>query len=154
MHFMLALGAGLLTVALTDFRAARLATWLGRLSLGALATIFLIQGVAQTTNSARLSHIAFQALGQRVEGWLVAGFLLWCVALLIADSRGKTRFLGVGAVALTAAVRAYDFVLAQQGASMDAATPGLKLIYLSPFVWLLFESRKTLTLQRREPPTR
>jgi hypothetical protein len=143
MHYMLALGAGLLTVALTDFRSARLATLLGRLSLGAIAAIFLIQGVAQTTNSARLSQIAFQTLGQRLEGWLVAGFLFWCVALLIADSRGKTRLLGLGAVALTVAVRAYDIVLAQQGASMDEATPGLKLIYLSPFVWLLFESRKS-----------
>lgn len=148
MHFMLALGAGLLTVALTDFRAARLATWLARLSLGALAAIFLIQGVAQTTNSARLSQIAFQMLGQRLEGWLVAGFLLWCVALLIADSRGKSRLLGIGAVALTVVVRAYDFVLAQQGASMDAATPGLKLIYLTPFVWLLFESGKSRAAPR------
>jgi hypothetical protein len=142
LHFMLALGAALLAVALGDFRAPRFAAWLGRVSLGALGAIFLLQGVALVSDNAALSHVAFQVLGQSLEGWLVAGFLFWCSVLLLVDSRGKTRLFGVVAIGLTVSTRILDFVYTMRGASMGATWPGLKLLYLVPFVWLLLESRK------------
>lgn len=142
MHFMLALGSALLAVALGDFRVARFVAWLGRASLGALAVIFFLQGVAQTAANRALSRFAFQTLGQSLEGWLVAGFLLWCTALLFADARATTRLFGIVVIVITVSARILDSVLTIRGASSDASLPGLKLLYLMPFVWLLLESRK------------
>lgn len=134
MHFMLALGAGLLAASVADFRTPRFAGWLGRLSLSALAAIFALQGASELAHSTALTNLAFQILGQRLEGWLVAGSLLWCVAVLAVDSHGKTRLFGLLAVAITVCVKVYV-------ASIDTASPQLKLLYLTPFVWLLLESK-------------
>lgn len=80
-------------------------------------------------------------LGQRIEGWLVDLFLLWCVAVLLTDSHGGARRLGIVALSITAGVEAYAFDLARAGTSLDAEAPGLKMLMLLPFVWLLVESR-------------
>lgn len=134
MHFMLALGSGLLAASVANFRTPRFAAWLGRLCVGALAAIFLVQGASELVHNTALTNLAFQTLGQRLESWLVSGFLLWCVAVLVVDSHGKTRLFGLLAVAITASARVY-------AASVEATAPQLKLLYLMPFVWLLLESK-------------
>ena len=141
MHFMLTLGAGLLATSVADFRTPKWAAWLAGVSLSALAIIFCLQGASEVGHSAALSHLAFQTLGQRLESWLVMGFLLWCVAVLVVDSDGKTRLVGLLALAVTIAVRAYAMSLSLNDASLDIAS-SLKLLYLTPFVWLLLESKK------------
>lgn len=141
MHFMLALGAGLLATSVSDFRTPKWSAWLGRVALGALGITFLLQGASEVAYSAAFTHLAFQVLGQSLEGWLVIGFLLWCATILAVDSHGWTRLVGLLAVIATLSVRVYALSLSQTGASSDISS-GLKLIYLTPFVWLLFESRK------------
>src|SRR5947207_2154380 len=36
--------------------------------------------------------MAFQVLGQDLEGWLVSGLIVWCFAALLASSHGMTRY--------------------------------------------------------------
>ncbi len=91
--------------------------------------------------SAALTHLAFQILGQSLEGWLGIGFLLWCATILAVDSHGWTRLVGLLAVIGTLSVRVYALSLSLTDASSDISS-SLKLIYLTPFVWLLLESRK------------
>lgn len=142
MHFMLALGAGVLATSVADFRTPKWAAWLGRISLGALAIIFLLQGASEVVHNAALTYLAFQILGQRLEGWLVIGFLLWCATILAFDSHGWIRAVGLLAVIGTLSVRVYALSLSPRDVSSS-----LKLIYLTPFVWLLLESKK-----KRESP--
>jgi hypothetical protein len=144
-HFTLALGSGLLCSAVPDFRASRWATWLGFGSTGALAGIFALQGISEPVRSATITRIAFQMLGQHLEGWLLNGLIVWCIAVLLAESRGKTRIVGLVALSLTAAARAYATVLDFRGTSLDSTVPGLKLLYLLPFVWLLLEGSHRAT---------
>src|SRR5215213_11888820 len=46
LHFVFALTTGLVALAVFDFKLPRWITWLGSLSSGALAAIFLLQGVS------------------------------------------------------------------------------------------------------------
>ena len=131
-HFMLATGSALLSSAIPGFRAPRWASWVGALSTGALALIFAAQGTAQLTGSEALTRLAFQHLGQDVEGWLGLGFLLWCFVAVLADGRGWRRTVGLVAVSLAAGARLCATVL--------PAAPVPKLLYLLPFVWLLAAS--------------
>jgi hypothetical protein len=57
--------------------------------------------------------------------------------VLLSASRDKTRILGFVAMAVVVGVNAYNYVLLY----LDEA-PALTAVYLLPFVWLLFESRK------------
>ena len=151
-HFSFALGSGLLCSAISDFRAPIWATWLGRLSIGSLAVIFALQGISEVTRNDRLTDVAFQGLGQSLEGWLLAGFLLWCMMALLVDGHGKMKIFGFFAISLAAAVRAYASILPLSGASLEATAPVLKLLYLLPFFWLLAESRRRLSLIREPAP--
>ena len=144
-HFSFALGSGLICSAIPDFRTPIWATWLGRLSIGLLAVIFALQGISELARNELLTRVAFQGLGQQLEGWLLVGFLLWCVMALVFDGHGRTRFLGLLAVSLAGAVRAYAFVLPLIGQSLEVTAPVLKLFYLLPFVWLLAESRRSIS---------
>jgi len=141
-HFSFALGSGLLSSAISDFRTPIWATWMGRLSIGLLAIIFALQGISELTRNDLLTRVAFQGLGQNLEGWLLTGFLLWCMMTILFDGHGMIRPLGLIAVSLAAAVRAYASVLQLIGESLEATAPVLKLLYLMPFVWLLAESRR------------
>jgi hypothetical protein len=136
-HFMLALGSGFLCSAIRDFNTPKWAAWIGVISTGLLAGIFGLQGISDLVVNATLARVAFQVLGQSVEGWLVNGLLLWCITALLADSTGKTRIVGFVALTLTVAALAYATVLSLRGASVDTTAPGVKLAYLLPFVWLL-----------------
>src|SRR3712207_8651100 len=53
-------------------------------------------------------------------------------------SRGKTRILGVVAMAIVVGVEVYNYVLLFLGEA-----PALTALYLLPFLWLLLESRKS-----------
>jgi hypothetical protein len=125
-HVALAAGAALVASAAGDFKTARWIRWTGWVSAGAMAVIFLLQAVAELVRNDALTRLAYQVLGQRLEGWLVYLFLLWCLAVLVVDSSGRTRLLGLVAVALAASAGALD----------------QKLLGLLPFVWLLFESAR------------
>ena len=43
-------------------------------------------------------------------------------------------------MATVACVKAYSLGLAYHGTSLDAEAPILKILWLMPFVWILFES--------------
>ena len=141
-HVVLALGAALLAFAVFDFRTARWIAWTGCAAASVMAVIFLLQAVSEVTRSQALTHFVYRVLGQRLEGWLANLVLLWCLAVVLVDSRGKTRIVGLVALAIVACVEIYAWRLAVLGGSLNAAAPGLKALYLLPFVWLLLEARK------------
>ena len=148
MHAALALGSALMAFAVFDFKTARWIAWIGASSIGVLAAIFTLQGVSDVVQTAPLRYLVFQVLGQRVEGWLVDVFLLWCLAVLLLDSHGKTKVLGVIAMAIAVCVEAYANGLAFLGTSLNVEAPALKVLVLLPFAWLLFESKKTSGLAK------
>ena len=142
-HAMLALGALLLSLAVFDFRTPRWIAFVGCAAAGALAVIFLLQGVSELVQSARLTEFVFRVLGQRIEGWLVDLFLLWCVAVWLTLSRGRTKAFGAVVLGVGVGVEIYANWLAFRGTSLNEVAPMLKLAVLPPIVWLLLESKKT-----------
>jgi hypothetical protein len=142
LHGALALGALLMAFAVFDFKAPRWAAWVAAGSTGLLAGIFLLQGVSELVHDESLTSLAYQSMGQRLEGWLVDVFMAWCVAVLVVDTRAAARGVGIVAMATVACVKAYAHVLAWRGTSLDAQAPILKVLLLMPFVWLLFESTR------------
>jgi hypothetical protein len=139
-HGALALGSGLMSFAVFDFRTARWATWMGSVSSGALAIVFALQGMSEVTHHQALTDLAYRVFGQRLEGVLVDLFMAWCVIVLVVDRQATKRTLGVVAMATVACVKAYSIALAFRGSSLDAEAPILKLLWLLPFVWILVES--------------
>jgi hypothetical protein len=139
-HGALALGSALMSFAVFDFKAPRWATWMGSLSTGVLAAVFFLQGVSEVTHNEALTYFAYQVLGQRLEGRLVDLFMAWCVVVLVVDRQATRRILGIVAMATVACVKAYSLRLAYHGTSLDAEAPLLKILWLMPFVWILFES--------------
>lgn len=151
-HGALALGSALMSFAVFDFQTPKWACWVGSASTGVLAGVFLLQGASELTRDASLTYFAFQLLGQRLEGWLVDLFMAWCVVVLVTDRRIRARILGMVAMTTVACARAYAYGLTHQGTSLDAQAPSLKLLWLLPFVWLLFEStRRNASVQAAEP---
>jgi hypothetical protein len=140
----LVLGASFLCFALAafDFRLPRWLALASCAAIGVLALIFLMQGAADLLASAQLREIAYDVLGQGIEKILGYGFLLWCLAVLVLDSSGITRALGIVVLATIALVDAHSAYLALQG---QVASDALKLAYLPVFVWLLAESAKART---------
>jgi hypothetical protein len=145
LHFVLALTSGLVALAVFDFKLPRWITWLGSVSSGAVAAIFLLQGVSRLIPNDALFSLAYQVLGGPLESALVDGLLLWFVALLLGDSQGKTRLFGGAALALAVGSELYRYGLAYLGAEPAGI---LKLTMLLPFVWLLLESKKTIVAGR------
>jgi hypothetical protein len=70
-HGVLALGSGLISFAVFDFKVTRWITWLGCVSTSALAVIFLLQGVSLLIQNDALTYLVYQVLGQQLEAWLV-----------------------------------------------------------------------------------
>jgi len=150
-HAGLALGSALLSLAAFDFRTARWVAWIGSVSTGALAAVFFLQGVSELIGNDSLSYLAFRVFGQRIEASLVDLFTCWCIAMLLIDSEGKARILGFVTMSIVVGVKLYSYGLTYLGSSLEAKAPGLKLLYLLPFAWLLFETSKRLPL--RQPVT-
>jgi len=142
-HGVLALGSVLISFSVFDFKVISWITWVGCGSTSALAAIFLLQGVSLLIQNDSLTYLVYQVLGQRLEAGLVDGLIFWFVALLLMDSQGKTRILGFIAVSIVVCLELYRYGLAYFG---DAPAESLKLLFLLPIVWLLFESKKKISL--------
>src|SRR5215217_536546 len=138
-HFFLAAGTLLLAFAVFDFKLPRWMNWIGCVAGLALGTIFLLQAVALLIPNESLNYFAYELLGQWPEGWLPDVIILWFVALLVLDSQGKSRILGIVAVSIAVCFELYSHIL-RFGGTPD--TGSLKLLVLLLFVWLLFESTK------------
>ena len=146
-HLVLAAGFALIALAVFDFKTTRWITWVGCISTGVLAVIFLLQGVSGLMQNDSLTHLAFQVLGQRLEKWLGDLLIFWFVAMLLIDSQGKTKVLGVVAMSIVVCLEVYSHSLSYLATSLEAVAPSLKVLYLLPFVWFLFESKKKISLE-------
>ena len=138
-HFFLAAGSLLLAFAVFDFQLPRWMNWIGCAAGLALGTIFLLQAVSLLVPNESLNYVAYEVLGQWPEGWLPDVLILWFVAMLVLDSQGKSRILGIVAVSIAVCSELYSHTLRFLGTSPSAT---LKLLMLLPFVCLLFESTK------------
>src|SRR5215204_3915826 len=138
-HFFLAAGSLLLAFAVFDFKLPRWMNWIGCAAGLALGSIFLLQAVALLIPNESLNYFAYEVLGQWPEGWLPDVVILWLVAMLVFDSQGKSRILGIVAVSIALCSELYSHTLRFGGTS---DTGSLKLLVLLLFVWLLFESMK------------
>ena len=141
----LALAAGCLLVSLSafDFGTSRWLAWLGCVSAGAFAAIFLLQAVSTLIGNESFSYFTNDVLGFWPEKILLSLITIWLVGMLLTASRGKTRIVGFVAMAIVVCVEAYVyFGLFFLGTNPFLETAAVKLLYLLPFVWLLFEGAK------------
>src|SRR5215203_7199803 len=102
----------------------------------ALGSIFLLQAVALLIPNESLHYFAYEVLGQWPEGWLPDVVILWFVGMLVLNSQGKSRILGIVAVSLAVCLQLYSHTLRYLGSS---PTEILRLLMLLLFVWLLIE---------------
>jgi hypothetical protein len=143
MHFALAAGCVLVSFSAFDFGTPKWIAWIGGVSLIAFAAIFLVQNASALIGNESFSYFANEVLGFWPEKVLLSLLILWLVGMLVTASRGKTRILGFVAMAIVVCVDVYVyFSLFYLGTNPFLETPIVKLPYLLPFVWLLFESRK------------
>src|SRR5215208_1981732 len=138
-HFVLAAGCILLGFCVFDFNLPRWINWIGCAAGLALGSIFLLQAVALLIPNESLHYFAYEVLGQWPEGWLPDVIILWFVGMLVLNSQGKSRILGIVAVSLAVCFELYSHTLRYVGTS---DTGSLKLLLLLLFVWLLLESTK------------
>src|SRR5215217_7754528 len=138
-HFVLAAGSLLLAFAVFDFKLPRWMNWIGCVAGLAVGSIFLLQAVSLLIPNESLHYIAYEVLGQWPEGWLPDVVILWFVGMLVFDSQGKSRILGIVAVSIAVCSEIYSHTLRFLGTSPSAT---LKLLLLLLFVWLLIESTK------------
>jgi len=146
-HLLLAIGFVLISFSVFDFKIPRWITWIGCVSTSVLAVIFLMQGVSLLIQNDSLTYLAFQVLGQRIEKSLDDLLIFWFVAMLLIASQGKTRVLGFVTMSIVVCLEVYSHSLSYLGGSLDAEAPSLKVLYLLPFVWFLFESKKKTSLE-------
>ncbi|CAN5656910.1 hypothetical protein BH18ACT11_BH18ACT11_20680 [soil metagenome] len=125
-HLVLALGCALLSLAVFDFETPRWIAWMGRIATGTFAAIFLVQAASELIHNDSFSYFALQVLGNWPER-------------VLTTSRDNMRILGIVAMATAVLEDAYNYVLL-----FLCEAQALKILYLVPFVWLLFESRKKL----------
>ena len=145
-HVMLATGSFLLAASVFDFsKMTKWITWLGCLAAAAEGTIFLLQGVSHLIPSAAFTDFVYQGLGQWPERLFMDLIIFWLVALWFTDSQGKARMIGLIALVSVVTLEVYSYYLLYMGSSINAVAPALKLLYLLPFVWLLFESNKKIS---------
>lgn len=141
-HLALAAGSVLVASAVFDFETPRWIAWIGCASMAGLATIFFLQAVSLPLGNDALSSFSYQLLGNWPERVLPDLFILWPAALLLMASRGRTRVLGFVAVTVVVCLELYSYSLLLFGTPASTLASGLKVLYLIPFVWLLFESWK------------
>lgn len=106
-----------------------------------LGVTFLLQGISNCIENDQLHLIAFGILGQWPERVLVDAVVLWLAAIWFYGSRGKLRIFGLITFAACAAVELYNIYLNFHGTAIHIELPILKIVFLTPFVWLLLESR-------------
>jgi hypothetical protein len=142
-HVVLALGSVLISFSVFDFKVTNWITWPGFVATSALAAIFLLQGVSLLIQNDALTYFVYQVLGQRLEAGLVDVLILWFAALLFMDSQDKTRIFGFVALLIVVCLEVYRYSLSYFGA---APAESLRLLFLLPIVWFLFESKKKISL--------
>jgi hypothetical protein len=141
-HWVLAAGAMLMALAVFDFgKVPAWLQWVGALAAGGLALIVFLQGLSHLLPNEWLSTLAYGFFAQWPEPWLLRLFLYgWGGALLLTESRGRTRTVGLIALLIVLGMELFRF-----GGSLLGLPPveALRVLYLLPFVWLLLESRKS-----------
>lgn len=147
-HFALAAGCLLVSFSAFDFETPRWIAWIGCVSMIAFAAIFLVQGASSLIGNESFSYFANQVLGFWPEKLLLSLTTFWLIGMLLTASQGKTRILGSVVMAIVVCVEAYVyFGLLYLGTNPFLETQVVKLPYLLPFVWLIFESRKRQTIK-------
>ena len=146
LHLVGGVGCLLTAFAVFDFKPPRWLPWIGCLSIGAFGATFLLQGISQLLHNDWLTYLAFQILGQQVEGLSADVFLVWCSATVLLMSHGKVKLFGIGAMAVAVGAEIYSNGVRYLGSGAGGVSPLLKLTLLLPFVWLLLESSKKLPL--------
>jgi hypothetical protein len=142
-HLALAAGCALVSFAAFDFGTPRWLAWTGCVSAGAFALIFLSQAASTLIGNESFSYFTNEVLGFWPEKILLSLIAFWLVGMLLTTSRGKSRVLGFVAMAVVVCVEAYVyFGILVLGTNPFLETAVVKLAYLLPFVWLLFESAK------------
>jgi hypothetical protein len=142
-HLALAMGCVLVSLSAFDFGTPRWLAWIGCVSANIFAAIFLVQAGSSLIGNASFSYFANEVLGFWPEKLLLSLLTVWLVGLLLTASRGRTRIVGFVAMAIVVCVEAYVyFGLLVLGTNPFLETAVVKLPYLLPFVWLLFESGK------------
>jgi hypothetical protein len=142
-HVALAVGCVLVSLSAFDFGTPRWLAWVGCVSAGAFAAIFLVQAASSLIGSESFSRFANEVLGFWPEKVLLSLIAFWLVGILLTASGGRTRVLGFVVMAMVVGVEAYVyFGLLYLGTNPFLDTAPVKLAYLLPFVWLLFESGK------------
>ena len=142
-HIALAAGCGLVAFSAFAFGTPRWLAWIGCVSTGAFALIFLSQAASTLIGNESLSYFTDDVLGFWPEKILLSLIAFWLVGVLLTASRGKSRILGIVTLAIVVCVEAYVyFGLLVLGTNPFVETVVLRLAYLLPFVWLLFESAK------------
>jgi hypothetical protein len=145
-HVALAAGCVLVSLSAFDFGTPKWLAWVGCVSASAFAAIFLVQGASSLIGSESFSYFANEVLGFWPEKLLLSLLTFWLVGMLLTASRGRTMILGFVAMAMVVGVEAYVyFGLLYLGTNPFLETAAVKLPYLLPFVWLLFESGKRRT---------
>jgi hypothetical protein len=142
-HVALAAGCVLVALCAFDFGTRRWLAWIGCVSTGAFAAIFLLQAASTLIGNEPFSYFTNEVLGFWPEKLLLSLITFWLVGILLTASRGRTRILGFVAMAIVVCVEAYVyFGLLYLGTNPFLETAVVKLPYLLPFVWLIFESGK------------
>jgi hypothetical protein len=142
-HLALAAGCGLVSFSAFDFGTPRWLAWIGWVSMGAFGVIFLSQAASTLIGNDSFSYFTNEVLGFWPEKLLLSLITFWLVGVLLTVSKGKTRILGIVAMAVVVCVEAYVyFGLLVLGTNPFLETAVLRLPYLVPFVWLLFEGAK------------
>ena len=142
-HLALAVGCVLVSLSAFDFGTPRWLAWIGCVSAIAFAAIFLVQAASSLVGNASFSYFANEVLGFWPEKILLSLITFWLLGVLLTASRGRRRILGFVAMAIVVCVEAYVyFGLFFLGTNPFLETAAVKLAYLLPFVWLIFESRK------------
>jgi hypothetical protein len=142
LHLVFAAGFVLLGLAFYDFSIPAWGRVLGCAAAVSLAGIFLLQGVSQLTPNESLRALAFEVLGQTVETLLINAVIFTLLLVLLRDSHGLSRVLGIAVLALVLGMELYTLVLPRVGVTPGAEPFNVKVLYLLPFVWFLLESRE------------
>ena len=138
-HVALAAGAFLLPSAVFDFNVPRPINQLACVSTALLGGIFLLQAISPLTSSDGFHDFAYDTLCQWLEGTLTLVFVTGCFVMLLSDSKGRTRLLGLATVPL---LLVYAAALWATNLLGVAQPPGiLKLLFMPVMLWLLLESR-------------
>ena len=146
LHLVGGVGCLLTAFAVFDFKPPRWLPWIGCLSIGAFGATFLLQGISQLLHIDWLTYLAFQILGQQVEGLSADIFLLWGCATVLLMSHGKVKLFGIGAMAVAVSAEIYSNGVRYLGSGAGGVSPLLKLTLLLPFVWLLLGSSKKIPI--------